>query len=169
MFPTVRHRIPGVGRIAELSNMHFARTGNAMRTMLFERSLENAGIGARLFGKTKATSAAERRRTVELINSLTGFRNGKVTKLEQVALFAPRFFRAQLDVLSRAVTNFSGRDGALAREALTKTFIAGAVLVIAINETRGERTDLNPMVRTSRGLRVNGNFLRIKNASGDDI
>ena len=86
-----------------------------------------------------------------------------------MALFASRSFRAQLVVLSRAVTNFSGRDGALAREALTKTFIAGSVLVIAINEARGERTDLNPLVRTSRGLRVNGNFLRIKNAGGVDI
>lgn len=75
------------------------------------------------------------------------------------ALFAPRFFQSQLEIISKAFTDGS-IEGILARRQLLTLIGTGTALTFAANYVRGEETILDPR---------DPNFLRIRNIAGSDI
>jgi hypothetical protein len=171
MFSKTLQKIPVLGRIMDKSNLAFSRTGNLLRLQLFESAME----GSRLknFGSkgalAKGVTDAESRKIVSLINSATGFHNGKPASWESVALFAPRFFRSQIDVAQRALLK-GGKDADLARMMLFRTFALGSAMTISVNKLRGEETEFNPIRVTEDGtMSFNSNFMRMKNIGGQDV
>jgi hypothetical protein len=163
------------GRLASLpgvkqTNLAFSRTGNLFRMELWRNATENASLRMRgtARGKAHGISAAERRRVADAINSMTGHKSGRVSSWEETILFAPRFFRSQLDVVQRAFR--TGADADLARLALFRTMAMGAMFTVLANSARGIETDWNPVIEDSEGnLRFNSNFARIKGIGGQDV
>jgi hypothetical protein len=170
-FSQAARKVPVLGKALDLSNMAFTRTGNLMRLTLFEQALETSKLG-RLSNKGAlrgGVTDAEAKRLVSTINSATGFHGGKPSSWEKIGLFAPRYFRSQLDVISKAMVR-GGPDADYARMLLFRTAMMGSVLTIAANEARGESTEFNPLRENSRGeLSFNSNFMRIKNVGGKDV
>jgi hypothetical protein len=81
----------------------------------------------------------------------------------QVAQFAPRFFRSQLDLTAHALLSgqLKGRQSATgdeARRALLRLLGVGIGVTVAANEARGYDTDFS-----------GPNMLRIRNVGGEDI
>ncbi len=171
MFSSKIGNIPVVGGLMKKSNLAFSRTGNLLRLQLFESALETSrlkGFGAK-GALTQGVTDAEARKIVSFINSATGFHGGKPATWESVALFAPRFFKSQLDVAQRALLK-GGPDADLARLTLFRTFALGATLTIAANTMRGQQTEFNPVRVNSDGtMSFNSNFMRIKNVGGQDV
>lgn len=171
LFSTGLTRIPGLGAVMNKSNMAFSRTGNLLRLQLFESAMETRRLSN--FGSTGAltrgVSEKEGRNVVSLINSATGFHGGKPATWESMALFAPRFFRSQLDVITRAVAK-GGPDADLARLMLFRTMALGGAVTIAANEMRGKETEFNPIrVNEDGEMSFNSNFMRILDVGGRDV
>jgi hypothetical protein len=170
-FSGVARKIPVLGKAFDLSNMAFTRTGNMMRLTLFEQALETnrlKGFGAR-GALTKGVTDAESRAIVKTINSATGFHGGNPSSWEKVGLFAPRYFRSQLDIISKAIVR-GGPDADYARTLLFRTMMMGSALTIAANEARGQQTEFNPLRENAKGeLSFNSNFMRIKDVGGKDV
>lgn len=75
------------------------------------------------------------------------------------ALFAPRFFQSQLEIVSKSFVDGTV-EGNLARRQLLSLLGTGVALTFAANELRGYGTELDPR---------DPNFLRIRNIEGQDI
>lgn len=164
-------KIKGLGTLFDKSNMAFTRTGNLMRLTMFEQAMEargfkNLGVKGALTGDI---STKEAESIVRTINAATGFSNGKVTSWEKMSLFAPRFFRSQLDLASKALVK-GGPDADYARTMMFRTFMLGAGLTMAANSARGQTTEFNPLRENADGsLSFNSNFMRIKDVGGKDV
>ena len=76
-----------------------------------------------------------------------------------VALFAPRFFQSQLEVIAKSFTD-GGIEGNLARRQMISLLGTGIALTVAANEARGYDTTFDPR---------DPNFLRIRNVAGQDV
>ena len=165
-------RVPGLATLIKGSNLAFSRTGNTLRTQMFESALETSAFKARLQGSgqlARSVSEVEQRKIVSLINSATGFHARQPSSWEQLALFAPRYFTSQLDVIQRGLLR-GGADADLARQMLFRTAALGTALTVAANEMRGQQTEFNPIRQNADGeLQFNSNFLRIKNIGGADV
>lgn len=171
LFSTGLTRIPKLGWLMNKSNMAFSRTGNLLRLQLFKSAMETSRLKG--FGSTGAltrgVTEGEGRKVVSLINSATGFHGGKPATWESMALFAPRFFKSQLDVITRAVAK-GGPDADLARLMLFRTMALGGALTIAANEMRGKETEFNPIrVNEDGEMSFNSNFMRIMDVGGQDV
>ena len=114
-------------------------------------------------------SQKERRELIQTINEATGWKSGKPKDLESTILFAPRFFKSQLNILNRSIKGDTPANR-WARDLVMQTFAMGAFATIAFNEMRGEKTEFNPLRSSINGdMYYNSNFLRIKNVGGTDI
>jgi hypothetical protein len=163
-------RLPVVGGAINRTNLAFSRTGNLFRLGLWENAVENGSLlrPGTARGKAHAIPRAERRRVATAINSMTGYKNGRVTSWEESILFAPRFFRSQLDTIARAFK--SGADADLARVALFRTMLLGSVFTMMANQALGNETDINPIRERADGtFGFNSDFMRIKNVGGQDV
>lgn len=141
------------GRIAKLpgfrhSNTWFTRFGNSLRLHLYD-SMSN-------FNQTDK----ELTELAKVAGLATGYAPGKVTNVERAALFAPRFFRSQLALLSTALGgNLSRQAQREAMKSVVGLITGGALLTYGINEALGQETDMDPN---------SSNFFRIR-ALGKDI
>ena len=170
LFPTKLTEMRGVGFPVKLANHHFSRTGNALRLMMFERATANRGVLKHIFGENPMNQAlGSEREMVETINSATGFRNKNPSEIESTLFFAPRFFRAQLDLASKAATKNTS-DGRMAREMMMKTLTTAAALTWFLNDVQDKETDWNPIKYDAEGNpHYNSNFMRIKSPTGEDV
>jgi len=162
----------GLGAFAELSNTHFSRQGNLFRYMMFVQAMENRsflnGLGISPSGAAARTSLDDRREIVETINNMTGWTNNRPTDVERGLLFAPRFFRSQLETLSKAASR-QDASGDYARDAMVKLLVLGSGFVFFANKMAGEETDVNPIKFRADGTPyLNSNFMKIR-AFGTDI
>jgi hypothetical protein len=162
----------GLGAFAELSNTHFSRQGNLFRYMMFTQAMENKsflnGLGISASGSAARTSLDDRRDIVETINNMTGWTNNTPTDVEKSLLFAPRFFRSQIETLSKAASR-QDAAGDYARDGIVKFLVLGSGFVFFANKMAGEETDVNPIKFRSDGTPyLNSNFMKIR-AFGTDI
>jgi hypothetical protein len=152
-------KVPGVGKGLEAgvrwSNETFGRYLNYARDILSNDALEKA-VGQGLQGSALET---EMKGAIKSVNRMTGWTNTKMTSLEGIAMFAPRFFRSNIEQVATAFTK-GGLEGSVARAHLGKMVGIGAGLTIAVNEARGYNTDLDPR---------STNFMRMRNIGGQDI
>ena len=170
-------RAVGISKGAELSNQHFSRTGNLMRYMMYQQALEGStwhkNISQLVRGvqptKLSELPDKDRRELIKVINEATGWSSGKPKDLESALLFAPRFFKSQLNILAKAVKGNTPANQ-YAGDLLVRTLALGAFFTMAANEARGHHTDMNPIKSTMDGkLYYNTNFMRIKDVAGADI
>ena len=174
IFPDKLTKIPlGGGKVIEAANFHFARTGNALRLMMFERAKANRGMMRHIFGDSGESqmdkAVGNEREMVEMINNATGFRSGKPTELESALLFAPRFFKSQLNLAAKAATR-PGVEGKMAREMLMKTLTTAAAVTWGFNAMQNKETEWNPIRYDAEGNpHYNSNFMRIKTPTGEDV
>ena len=152
-------KVPKVGtgleRTVKWSNETFGRYLNYARDVLANDALEQA-VAKGLKGQALDD---EMRSAMKSVNRMTGWTNSKPTGLESIGMFAPRFFRSNVEQIVAAATK-GGMEGNIARAHLLKLVGIGAGLTIAVNEARGYNTDLDPR---------SNNFLRIRNLGGQDI
>ena len=170
LFPNKLTTMRGIGKPVKLANHHFSRTGNALRLLMFDRAKNTRGVLRHIYGGPQMEkSLGTEREMVETINNATGFKTGTPTELEQAVLFAPRFFRAQLNLLGKAGLRETA-DGQMARDVLMRTLTGGALLTWYLNHIQGRETEWNPVSYDAEGNpHYNSDFLRIKSPSGDDV
>ena len=153
------------------SNMHFSRTGNLLRLMLYRNAVDN-GQTMRMIasgGKRQKLTEKQERDVIQTINEATGWKDASPTSLEQSLLFAPRFFRSQISMLGKGMKGTSP-ESQVAREMFVRTVALGSVFTYMMNEMRGEQTDLRPIKYDINGNPYyNTNFMRIRNVGGADI
>lgn len=142
-FTGLPEKIPG----AKLANTWFQRFGNALRFQLGEALIPLARSQA---DPEKAMDELGR-----TLNLMTGITDSPVTRMEQIMEFAPRFTRANLGLLSDAVTK-GNLSGQVARKALLNLIIGGSALVYGVNKAFGEETDLDPRHKDFMTLKLGG-------------
>lgn len=152
VFPSAYKKIPGVGKATEMSNMAFSEFGNVMRMEMFRTG--SKGIS----DPTKLSALAE------LVNKATGYTSTNPTSFETMGMFAPRFFRAQMGLLSDAITkrDMSGQGAA---RMLANMTAMGVAFTGAVNEGLiGADYDwMNPIrVNDDGSFDLNPDFMRIK-------
>lgn len=115
-------------------------------------------------GKTLAQvyNSGDIERIASIVNKATGYSSqgfgGDVGKL---LLFAPRYFQSRLETL--AAVGRGGLEGRVARDAFMRLIGEATTATIAINALNGEETDLNPLMKDTKGEWTwNPNFLRIR-------
>ncbi len=139
----------------KLSNVWFTKFGNIMRMELY-KGARNAAIKN---GIQKGISREQSLKSLaESVGKATGYVAGEISTVEQVALFAPRFFRSQLSFISDALTR-GDIAGAEARRSLTSLIVGGSALVAASNHALGNPTEFDFN---------SSNFVRVR-ALGRDI
>lgn len=157
LFPKSVLNVPGIGKAADVSNTWFTNFGNVLRLEMF-----NAGVKGGM-------DTAQLEKLGRTVNLATGFNPGKPTSAETIGMFAPRFFRAQLGLLTDAVTKtISKKDmgqgygvdlsRASAARNLGQMVALGSALTIGVNEALGQPTDFDP---------ESSNFMRIRGLGRD--
>lgn len=136
------------------ANRMFSTFGDVLRIELYEALSDVARASGLDTG-----DAAVRAAIANSANLMTGtgsraFINDEIGGL---AVFAPRYFQAQLDLIGKALTDGT-IEGALARRTFTRLIGAAVGLTVAANALLGEETDLDP---------ESSNFLRIRVAGTD--
>jgi len=166
-----------ISKGADLSNQHFSRTGNLMRYMMYQQALEGSTWHKNIAQLTRGGKAPalrelnqkDRRDLIQVINEATGWSKGKPKDIESALLFAPRFFKSQLNILAKAVKGGTPANQ-YAGDLIVRTVALGSFFTIAMNEMRGKHTDMNPIKTTIDGnLYYNTNFMRIKDVGGADL
>lgn len=141
--------------VLEFSNETFARYLNYARDVLANDALEQA-IAKGLRGKELDDHM---RTALNGVNRMTGWTGTRPTGLERIGMFAPRFFRSNIEQIATAFTS-GDIDGQIARRHLGKMLGIAAVTAYGINAVRGYNTDVDPR---------SYNFLRIRDVAGRDI
>lgn len=144
-----------------------ATTGQRISSELYDRPLNlhrlasANGMYKRLQAKGLAGEAldAEMDAGMKAVNRMYGWTGTRPSSIESAALFAPRYFRANIETIVRAATDM-GIEGAEARKHLAVLAGEGAALVLLMNKARGYETEFDP--RSS-------NFMRIRNVGGLDV
>lgn len=174
----------GLGKAADISNMHFSRQGNIFRYMMFVEGMKNQSlVGKGGFsrgkwlsdptvqlagGRRSDLSEKDRRDLVETINNMTGWTNNSPSSIEKGLLFAPRFFRSQLDTLGKVAFG-NGPSADYARDAMLRLIMLGGGFVFMANQMAGEDTDTQVLKFRADGTPyLNSNFMKIR-AFGTDI
>jgi hypothetical protein len=174
----------GLGKAVDISNTHFSRQGNIFRYLMFVEGMKNQSfLGKAGFsngkwltdptvqlagGRRSELNEADRRELVETINNMTGWRSGSPTSVEKGLLFAPRFFRSQLDTLGKVATG-TGPSADYARDAMIRLIMLGSGFVFMANQLAGEDTDTQVLKFRADGTPyLNSNFMKIR-AFGTDI
>ena len=145
----------GVNKAFTKSNQAFARTLNAYRIHFansqYKRLAASGLEGAELDDAMRMAGAG--------VNRAFGWTAAKPTTLEEVGLFAPRYTRASVETVLKAISE-GGIEGSMARQHMALMLAEGAALVWLVNEARGYETEFDPR---------DPNFLRIRNAGGLDV
>lgn len=137
----------------KFANLHFSRFGNGLRTELW-KGVEDATLAT-----GKQYTEKQTRELAQVVNNMTGVgTKGIFGKGDSAVFFAPRFFRAQLDLVGTAMTN-GDIAGNLARENISRFFVLGSMTTKFINDAAGEETVFDP---------TDSNFMRIR-AFGKDV
>ncbi len=163
----------GTGR--DLSNLHFAETGNIFR-FLMAKKLEQGNFIQKMVAQADGKpipkmSEDQWRKQISVINNATGMaQDYRPSSISQVALFAPRFFRSQLRMVRDAAFR-SDEAGDLARKYMLTTMMSAVALTTVLNEVRDETTEYNLWSVNERTGEAyfNTNALKIKNVGGRDI
>jgi hypothetical protein len=174
----------GLGKAVDISNMHFSRQGNIFRYMMFVEGMKNQSlVGKGGFsrgkwlsdptvqlagGRRSDLSEKDRRDLVETINNMTGWTNNSPSSIERGLLFAPRFFRSQLDTLGKVAFG-NGPSADYARDSMVRLIMLGGGFVFMANQMAGEDTDTQVLKFRADGTPyLNSNFMKIR-AFGADI
>jgi hypothetical protein len=163
LFPEIAQdvvrKIPKIGERAadtiQWSNETFARYLNYARDVLANDELERA-VAQGLKG---SDLDGHMRKALASVNRMTGWTGSQPTGIEQIALFAPRFFRSNLEQIVKAFVD-GGVEGEIARRHLMRLAATAMVTAYAINAIRGYNTDIDPR---------SYNFMRIRNVFGRDV
>ena len=140
------------GFVPKMANLHFSRFGNVLRLEL----AQGVDDTARAVGRTMTRS--ERDAVDKVINNITGTGVKGFGQGDRAGIFAPKFFRAQLDLLSTSIADGT-IAGDLARQNMSRFFMLGAMTTKFINDSNGWETVWDP---------TDPNFMRIR-AFGLDI
>lgn len=157
--PTLR-KLP----IFAIPDAWFTRFGNGLRLELYSSSKAIAEAYPE-----GAQREAAKRALARNVSLATGFSPNPGERWQNVALFAPRFFRAQLGLLSDAIAPGSAHKLARseARKAFAGLLVGGMTLVAAVNTALGNNDDYNWYEPYVNG-RYNPNFMRMR-IGGQDI
>lgn len=142
-------------KAADKSQEHFDRLLNLYRVES-SRDVMKQLIDRGLTGDQLAT---ELRKGTRAINRAFGWSESKPSSIEAIGMFAPRFFRSNIETLYQAVTDKS-IEGEMARDHLMRLAATGVALTFAANEARGYETVIDPR---------DSNFMRIRNVGGVDV
>lgn len=141
--------------VLDFSNETFARYLNYARDVLANDALEQA-VAKGLRGQELDDHM---RTALKGVNRMTGWTGTRPTGLERIGMFAPRFFRSNIEQIATAFTS-GDIDGQIARRHLGKMVGIAAVTAYGINSVRGYNTDVDPRSH---------NFLRIRDVFGRDV
>ena len=142
-------------KVAEKSQQHFDRLLNLYR-LEASRDVVKRMVDE---GKRGDELATELRRGTKAINRAFGWSESKPTSIEAIGMFAPRFFRSNIESIYKAFTD-KGIEGQLARDHLGRMAAIGVALTVATNEARGYETEFRPW---------ESNFMKIRNVGGVDV
>ena len=93
-------------------------------------------------------------------NLLTGWsKNRFLGDTGEWVQFAPRFFQSQLELLTKAATDWKSPTGAIARNALGRLVAIGGGITVGVNAALGNETELDP---------TSSNFMRMR-VAGQDV
>lgn len=135
----------------KMANLHFSRFGNILRAELWKGVEKTAAPAGKKF------TDQELRGMGGVINNMTGVGVNGFGKGGGAFIFAPRFFRGQLDLLDKAIADGTVA-GDLARESISRYFVLGAMTTKFINDAHGEETVWDP---------TDPNFMRIRGLNRD--
>ena len=130
------------------------------------------------------------RQISDAVNNATGYAGKRFGgNLGELLLFAPRFFQARINNITRAAratvkdpvgaasellmvpTNTGGKltpQERMARRSIMRMISQGTLLTVGINEALGNETDFRLLVEDKNGVwRYNSNFMRIRFANRD--
>lgn len=147
--------IPIGGTIARKSNEHFARFLNLVRFDLGN----DAYARAKALGLEGRALDDHMREAWNGINRATGWSARKPTTLEQIGLFAPRYFSASIEQVAAALTK-GGVEGNIARSQMIRLLTSAATVAWLWNTANGKETTLDP---------TSSNFLRLRDVGGLDV
>lgn len=145
----------GLNKTFTKTNQAFSRTLNLYRTHMANSQyarLTAAGLeGADLDEAMRQSNRG--------LNRMFGWTETGPTSLEQAAVFAPRYTRAAIETVVKAVTA-RGIEGNMARTHMGLLLAEGAATVFLLNKLRGYDTEWDPR---------DSNFLRLRNVAGLDV
>lgn len=147
--------IPVLGKVAQKSNEHFARFLNLARFDMANDAYKRA-LDLGLEGRALDDHMRE---AWNSINRATGWSARRPSTIEQLGLFAPRYFSASVEQVYTALTK-GGIEGAIARRHLIRLTAAGATVAWLWNEANGHETEWDPR---------SNNFLRLRDVGGLDV
>lgn len=134
-------------------NDAFMAAGDISRISMFYNEWARFGVNGK--GSVEDIARAVNRATGIAENPFGG-------QIGSFALFAPRFFQSQIEIVTKAFTDGS-IEGMLARRQLLALVGSGVALTVAANYVRGEEMGEDFIDPRSP------NFMRIKNVMGSDI
>ena len=140
------------GFFPTMANMHFSRFGNVLRLELAQGVDDTAAAVGRTLTRGEADAVDK------VINNFTGTGLKGFGQGDRAGIFAPTFFRAQLDLIGTALLDGT-IAGDLARQNMSRFFMLGAMTTKFINDSNGWETVWDP---------TDPNFMRIR-AFGLDI
>ncbi len=140
------------GFFPKMANLHFSRFGNVLRLELAQGVDDTAAAVGRTMTRNEIDAVDK------VLNNITGTGTKGFGQGDRAGIFAPKFFRSQLDLISTAVADGT-IAGDLARQNLTRFFVLGSMTTKFINDANGEETIWDP---------TDPNFQRIR-AFGLDI
>jgi hypothetical protein len=140
------------GFFPKMANLHFSRFGNVLRLELAQGVDDTAAAVGRTMTRGEVDAVDK------VLNNITGTGTKGFGQGDRAGIFAPKFFRAQLDLISTALLDGT-IAGDLARQNLSRFFVLGAMTTKFINDANGWETIWDP---------TDPNFMRIR-AFGLDI
>lgn len=148
--PQRLQNLPVAGAGFRYSNKAFTHFGNILRTEIYRNGLR-AGM-----------DEAAKRQLARTANLVSGFSPGDSTQIEKTFLFASRFFRSQLGLISDAVSKGDLTSAGAARH-LGQFLVLGTMATYLANESLGQSTDFRPFIEDGEGNKhPNPNFLRVR-------
>lgn len=148
------------------TNKFFARFNNRMRIDLFNQSVD---LAAR---KGQPLDSLAKEQLARGLNRATGISTSKASDYETFLMFAPNFFRSQIENIAEALTT-GGIEGQLARQYFMNIAATGSGLVTATALYQGRDLNevlnpLDPKGLRSGDIRPNPNFMSVR-VAGQDI
>lgn len=144
----------------------FSRSFSRFRTVFANELFDQGRLELKAAGKN-ADDLTLLRAIADDANRLVGVSKGNATDVEKAVLFAPNYFRAQLETIGKALNLKDwSPDHVLMRQRLL--LMAGGALGLTtfLNQARGKETDYNPVIQYRDGFRWNPNFLRVRDVPG---
>jgi hypothetical protein len=137
--------------LPKMANLHFSRFGNVLRAELWE------GVEQTALATGREYTERESRDLAGVLNNMTGVGVKGFGQGGGALIFAPRFFRSQLDLIDKAIADGTVA-GDMARENISRYFVLGAMFTKFTNDANGEETVWDP---------TDPNFMRIRGLGRD--